>query len=258
VQPDLQIGSFSLHLYSLFFAVGLLAGGLFVNHYMQKLPVRQNYFFYAFFGIFIGARLFHCLFYDTHYYIAHPLEILLPIAFENGKAFFTGFNGLASHGGTLGLMAALAIFAKRNKVNYLQICDIFAVATPLAGGFIRLGNLMNSEIVGKPTSVDWAFIFPNVDLLPRHPAQLYEALWYFFLFFLAFFLFIRLKSRVKSGFFLFFCILGVAIFRFLIEFIKENQSPIEENMFYNIGQMLSVPFILAGFIFFFILLKKKV
>jgi prolipoprotein diacylglyceryl transferase len=257
VQPDWQIFGFSLHLYSLFFAAGLLAGGLFVNYYMQKLTVRQNYFIYAFSGIFIGARLFHCLFYDTHYYTARPLEIFLPIGFENGKLVFTGYYGLASHGGTLGLMAALAIFAKRNRANYLQICDIFAVATPLAGGFIRLGNLMNSEIIGKPTFVAWAFIFENIDGVPRHPAQLYEAVWCFFLFFLAFFIFLSVKNRVKYGFFTFFCILGVAIFRFFIEFLKENQSKIEENMLCNIGQMLSIPFILAGIVFFLFFFKKK-
>jgi prolipoprotein diacylglyceryl transferase len=275
----LQVSGISVHLYGLFFAAGLLAGGLVVNCFMKKLDVSQNYFIYAFLGIFIGARLFHCVFYEMGYYLMHPLEIFLPFSFENGKIAFTGFNGLASHGGTVGLIAGLWFYCKNARKGkraqgrkgktaqgrkgetfnfFLQICDIFALAVPLAGAFIRVGNLMNSEIIGAPTTVKWAFIFPSVDFIPRHPAQIYEAIWYFILFFLMLALFLTIKSRVRNGFFVAFGFLGVAIFRFLIEFVKANQVDFEKYMFFNIGQWLSLPFILAGFAIIFIFLKKKV
>ena len=137
VAPDLYVVGIPIHLYGVFFAFGLLVGGMAVIHLMRRYTASQSYLIYAFVGILIGARLFHCLFYDPMYYASHVAEIFLPIEEEGGKVVFGGFRGLASHGGVVGLMVALAIFARRNGLNYLEVCDIFAVATPLTGGFVR-------------------------------------------------------------------------------------------------------------------------
>ena len=247
IQPNLQIGSYSLHLYSLFFALGLLFGGFVVISLMKNYNTSQTYFIYAFAGIIVGARLFHCLCYEPSYYFSHPLQIFIPYAKIDGHWVLTGFNGLASHGGTIGLMIALFIYAKRNNIKYMQVFDVFAVATPLTGAFIRLGNLMNSEILGKPADLSFAFIFKNIDFIPRHPAQLYEALWYFMLFAVIFWIYKKTGyKKYKSGFYTGCGLVGVALFRFFIEFLKENQETFHNTLPINMGQILSIPFIIAG------------
>ncbi|MDR3327279.1 MAG: prolipoprotein diacylglyceryl transferase [Prevotellaceae bacterium] len=251
IPQNIQIGSFSIHLYGLFFALGLLFGGLTVYELIKNLKVKQNYFIYAFVGILFGARFAHCLFYEPEYYFVHPLEIFLPFVIENGKPVFKGFYGLASHGGVAGLMIALWLFARRNKVLTLQIYDIFAIALPLAGGFIRLGNLMNSEIIGTPTNLPWAFVFPSIDAIPRHPAQLYEAIWYFLLFVVMFVLYKKIGFKHQFGFYTGIGLIGIAVFRFFIEFIKENQANFESSLPLNMGQLLSIPFVIAGVILVF-------
>ena len=175
-----SIAGIAIRWYSIFWVIAILAGSQVVYKLYQSkgLPVDtfQNLFLYSFLGIFIGARLGHCLFYEPDYYLSHPLEIVLPVHFyPDGDWKFTGYAGLASHGGTLGLIIALAIFCRKTKIHYLDILDMMGIAAPLAAGFIRLANLMNSEIIGLPTDVPWAFVFERVDMLPRHPAQLYEA-----------------------------------------------------------------------------------
>lgn len=257
INPDITFFGFQVHLYGLFFALGLLFGGLVVMQKMQKINAAQSYFVYAFIGIFAGARLFHCLFYEPNYYFSHPLEMLLPCSFHNGELQFVGYQGLASHGGTLGLMVALWLYARKHKINYLQICDIFTFSVPLAGGFIRLGNLMNSEIVGAPTSAAWAFVFPRVDLIPRHPVQLYEAVWYFLLAAFMLILFKKIGFKYRYGFYMGIGLVGVAVFRFFIEFIKAPQVDFETAMLLNVGQLLSIPFILAGIFLTFWTIKKR-
>ena len=250
VPPDLQLGHFAVHLYGLLFAVGLFAGGLVVIALMKQYKTSQSYLIYAFLGIIIGARLFHCVFYDPYYYLAHWQEVLLPVAVDNdGGLRFSGFWGFASHGGVIGLMVALYIFCRRNNVGYLAICDVFAIATPITGAFIRLGNLMNSEILGKPADISTAFVFTNVDNVPRYPANLYEALWYFVLF-AVLWLWYKKKgfASYKSGFYTGVAFLGVAVFRFFIEFIKEDQEKYINALPLNMGQLLSIPFVVAGVI----------
>lgn len=250
VPPDLQLGHFTVHLYGLLFAVGLFAGGLVVIALMKQYKTSQSYLIYAFLGIIIGARLFHCVFYDPYYYLAHWQEVLLPVAVDNdGGLRFSGFWGFASHGGVIGLMVALYIFCRRNNVGYLAICDVFAIATPITGAFIRLGNLMNSEILGKPADISIAFVFTNVDNVPRYPANLYEALWYFVLF-AVLWLWYKKKgfASYKSGFYTGVAFLGVAVFRFFIEFIKEDQEKYINALPLNMGQLLSIPFVVAGVI----------
>lgn len=250
VPPDLQLGHFAVHLYGLLFAVGLFAGGLVVIALMKQYKTSQSYLIYAFLGIIIGARLFHCVFYDPYYYSLHWQEVLLPVVMDNdGGLRFSGFWGFASHGGVIGLMVALYIFCRRNNVGYLAICDVFAIATPITGAFIRLGNLMNSEILGKPADISTAFVFTNVDNVPRYPANLYEALWYFVLF-AVLWLWYKKKgfASYKSGFYTGVAFLGVAVFRFFIEFIKEDQEKYINALPLNMGQLLSIPFVVAGVI----------
>ena len=180
--------------------------------------------------------------------MAHPIEMFLPVGVdEMGNYYFSGYHGLASHGAVTGLMLALVLFKWFSKLEILPIMDWLALATPLAGAFIRLGNLMNSEIVGASTDVVWAFVFPEIDNLPRHPAQLYESLFFFVLFGVGVWLFKRLKyDGVRSGFYLSLQLMVIAGFRFCVEFVKEVQVGFERDMVLNMGQWLSVPLFLLG------------
>ena len=131
-------------------------------------------------GLFLGARLGHCLVYEYEYYFAHPLEILFPIRVKtDGTVIFSGYQGMASHGGLVGWIIAMVIYSWITGEKVLRTLDTIALVLPLAAGFIRLGNLANSEMIGIETDVPWAFVFERVDLVPRHPAQVYEALAYF-------------------------------------------------------------------------------
>lgn len=258
VSPDLQLGSLSIHLYGLFFAFGLLMGGIVVIRLMSQYRTSQSYLFYAFVGIIVGARLFHCLLYDPYYYCINWIEIFLPVKNIDGTMVFSGFWGFASHGGVVGLMIALLIFSKRNGISYLGVCDVFAIATPLTGAFIRLGNLMNSEILGKATDIPTAFIFTNVDNIPRHPAALYEALWYFVLFAVLWLVYKKNGfTKYKKGFYMGIAFVGVALFRFFIEFLKENQENFLNTLPINMGQILSIPFIVVGIVLTLKCYRKK-
>ncbi|PLX09617.1 MAG: prolipoprotein diacylglyceryl transferase [Marinilabiliales bacterium] len=197
-------------------------------------------------GTILGLRLGHCFFYEPEYYLSRPMEI-----------FKVWKGGLASHGGALGILIAIAIYAYKNKQSYLGLLDRIVVIIPLAGAFVRIGNLMNSEIVGKFTNVSWGFIFPRYDCPPphdcdisnltaRHPTQLYEALFYFILFAVMIIMYKRSKGNIKEGFLLGVFITLLFSFRFIIEFFKDVQVNFEQDMVINMGQILSIPFVLAG------------
>lgn len=186
-------------------------------------------------GTIIGARLGHVFFYDLGYYLHHPLKIF---------AIWEG--GLASHGGGIGIFAAMFLFSKKKNIPFLWIADKIALVVPLAGACIRLGNLMNTEMIGKPTDVPWAFVFLKVDRLPRHPAQLYEAIFCLALFALLLILRKRKLFAETHGNVLALLLLLLFSFRFIDEFFKINQSTFEDTMFLNMGQLLSLPFIIAG------------
>ena len=247
-----SIGNFTLLWYGVLFAVGLVLAGWYVWGRFKEFGIEQRHFenliIWSFFGIFLGARLGHCLFYEADYFLAHPIEMFLPVGVdEMGNYYFSGYHGLASHGAVTGLMLALVLFKWFSKLEILPIMDWLALATPLAGAFIRLGNLMNSEIVGASTDVVWAFVFPEIDNLPRHPAQLYESLFFFVLFGVGVWLFKRLKyDGVRSGFYLSLQLMVIAGFRFCVEFVKEVQVGFERDMMLNMGQWLSVPLFLLG------------
>jgi prolipoprotein diacylglyceryl transferase len=202
---------------------------------------------YGVIGMFAGMRLGHCLFYEPSYYFSHPLEIILPIQpTADGGYKFSGFQGLASHGGALGLIIALIIYAKKTKESIIKTIDLIAIVGGLAACFIRLANLMNSEIIGIPTNVPWAFIFVRDDNLPRHPAQLYESISYLMIFGLMVYLYRTRRANLQNGFFSGLVISLIFIARFFIEFIKEKQVPFEEQMKLDMGQLLSIPFIVLG------------
>ena len=247
-----SIGNFTLLWYGVLFAVGLVLAGWYVWGRFKEFGIEQRHFenliIWSFFGIFLGARLGHCLFYEADYFLAHPIEMFLPVGVdEMGNYYFSGYHGLASHGAVTGLMLALVLFKWFSKLEILPIMDWLALATPLAGAFIRLGNLMNSEIVGASTDVAWAFVFPEIDNLPRHPAQLYESLFFFVLFGVGVWLFKRLKyDGIRSGFYLSLQLMVIAGFRFCVEFVKEVQVGFERDMVLNMGQWLSVPLFLLG------------
>jgi len=236
--------------YNLLFVGGLIAGYLVVKNMFIKeninLDKLEKLTIYIFIGTILGARLGHCLFYDFSYFSQHPLEILLPIKKINDTYQYTGFRGLASHGGAIGVLLSIFIFSRKYKVNLLWILDRVAIAVPLTGAFIRIGNLMNSEIIGKPTNGNWGFVFKRVDLIPRHPTQIYEALVYLLIFGILMRLYKNKDLMNKKG--LIFGVFLVLLFssRFVIEFFKENQVGFENSMLINMGQLLSVPFVLIG------------
>ena len=201
---------------------------------------------YVIVGTVLGARLGHCFFYEASYFLQHPIEILLPIQKIQGTYQFVGFQGLASHGGTIGVLIAILLYCRKYKIKFLWILDRMAVAVPITAAFIRFGNFMNSEIYGKPTNGNWGVVFERDDLIPRHPTQLYEAFSYLLIFGILFFMFKSEKIKQTSGiiFGSFLTLLFLA--RFVIEFFKENQEAFENNMLINMGQILSIPFILIG------------
>jgi len=247
----LDLGFIAIRWYSLFWAIGLISVYLLMHRLYRQQKIREEQFepmfMYCFLGILIGARLGHCLFYEPGYYLSHPIEMLLPFRNVPGKGWtFTGYEGLASHGGTLGLMIALWLYAKHVGLKFLHVLDNVAIVTPICACAIRLGNLMNSEIIGRPTDVPWAFIFERVDMLPRHPGQLYEAICYAIFFGIHWFFYRRYPQKVGSGFFFGLCLFLIFTSRIFIEYTKENQEAFEEGMLLNMGQLLSIPFVVLG------------
>lgn len=204
---------------------------------------------YIIFGTVIGARLGHCFFYGPFFdvydadgflieegYLSHPLNIL--------KVYE---GGLASHGGAIGIITAMLLYGRKFKESYLWLFDRMVIVVPVARALIRLGNLMNSEIIGNITTLPWGFIFERIDPAhPRHPSQLYEALYCVILFIVFFILWLKYRQQLKQGFmFGLFCVL-LFMQRFLTEFLKENQVSFEDQLPLNMGQILSLPFIGIG------------
>lgn len=241
VSPEIfRLGPFAPRWYGVFFALGFFLGYMImVQIYRRENREEENLsslFLYIFAGTLVGARLGHVLFYQPDYYLTHPLEIL-----------FIWQGGLASHGGFLGVLIALYLYLRRyREMTFLQLSDRLVLAILPAAGLIRVGNFFNSEIVGVPTSAPWAVVFLRLDTLPRHPAMLYEAVFYLLVFAILYFAYWKSEIIKHSG-----RVLGagfVACFsaRFLIEFVKEDQVAFERYLPLNLGQLLSIPFILIG------------
>jgi phosphatidylglycerol---prolipoprotein diacylglyceryl transferase len=252
VSPDIfSIGPITIRWYGLLFALSFLIGYQIMLLIFSKENKSENdlndLVLYMILGTVIGARLGHCFFYNPEYYLSRPLEIL-----QVWK------GGLASHGAAIGILTAIYLYnRKKNSFSFLWLMDRIVITVALAGFFIRMGNFFNSEIVGKPTNAEWGVIFVR-DLehitVPRHPAQLYEAVAYLliFIFLLAFYF--RTKGISRHGLIFGFFLVLVFTFRFIIEFFKENQSLFEEKMFLNMGQLLSIPLILLGL---YLLIRKE-
>lgn len=255
--PDLTaltLGPLAIRWYSLCWLIGLLGAYYMVKWLYKDQKIKPELFdplfIYCFVGIIIGARLGHCIFYQPDYFLTsgkHFIEMLVPIHFlPDGGWKFTGYEGLASHGGTIALMFALWLYCRKTKLNVWQVLDNIAIATPITACCIRLGNLMNSEIIGKATDLPWAFIFERVDMTPRHPGQLYEAIAYFLFFFVGLYFYKVAKKPVGRGFFFGLCLTLIFTFRFFIEYTKDIQVDFENGMLFNMGQLLSVPLIILG------------
>ena len=255
--PDdtlLRIGSFGIRYYSLCWLAGLAGAYFMVKWLYRDQQIKESLFeprfLYCFISILVGARLGHCLFYDPAYYLSswdHFVEMLIPMRhLADGSWKFTGYEGLASHGGTLGLIIGLWLYCRNLKMNIWTVLDNIAIATPITACFIRLGNRMNSEIIGEVTYVPWAFIFTKVDQYPRHPGQLYEAIAYALFFFVGWFLYKKAKTRVGTGLFFGLCLTLIFTFRFFVEFTKDIQVDFEAGMPLDMGQLLSIPFVILG------------
>lgn len=240
---DPEIVSFwglSIRYYGLLFAGSFFVGYLIMQKIFKKegltIELLDKLTVYTAVGTVIGARLGHCLFYDPSYYLQNPLEII--------KIWH---GGLASHGAAIGILIALWYFSRKNKKPYLWTLDRIVIVVALAGFFIRMGNLMNSEIYGIPTELPWGFIFERKgEVIPKHPTQIYEALSYLLIFILLYAIYNRKGPQVKQG--LLFSLFLILLFsvRFFIEFIKEVQVEFEQTMSLNMGQWLSIPFVLLG------------
>jgi phosphatidylglycerol---prolipoprotein diacylglyceryl transferase len=250
---------FGVRWYGLLFAATFFFGYLIFRKFFKKKGLSDEMLdqltIYIALGTIIGARLGHCFFYDADYFLKHPFEILM---------IWKG--GLASHGGAIGILTALYLYVRKTKISFLWLIDRISVVAALGGFFIRTGNLMNSEIYGRPTNLPWGFSFINdrskVNFydpqtgellgqhLPCHPTQIYEALSYLLIFVVLFWLIRRYGSRLKEGVIFSWFLISVFTARFLIEYVKFEQSPFEVNMIskfhINMGQTLSIPFILIG------------
>lgn len=251
VSPEIfRIGSFAIRWYGLLFALSFVVGYQIISKIyadekrtqkdMESLTITMII------GTIIGARLGHCFFYDPGYYLSNPAKIL---------AVWEG--GLASHGAAIGILLALWYYVrKRPKFTMLWVLDRVVIVVALAGFFIRLGNFFNSEILGRAAEVPWAVVFSRIDEIPRHPAQLYEAFSYLFIFVFLYFSYRKAEGNVAPGSFFGWFLVLVFGARFVIEFYKEVQSPFEAGLPLDMGQLLSIPFVLAG-VYFLWKSKKK-
>lgn len=252
--PDpvaLSVFGISIWYYSLLFIMGTVLSVWVLKRIYREVDIPWGHLqilvVLSVCGLFLGARLGHCLIYDYAYYFSHPLEIFVPVtSLPEGGYVFHGFRGMASHGGLVGWMIALFAYSRITGEKVIRTLDSIALVLPLGACFIRLGNLMNSEMIGYPTDVSWAFVFERVDLFPRHPAQLYEAVGYLGIFGLNMFLYRNVGLDRFRGVFWGLTLVLVFGVRFLIEFLKEHQEAFEDQMGLDLGQWLSIPFILLG------------
>jgi prolipoprotein diacylglyceryl transferase len=235
----LHLGPLQLRWYGLLF-VGSFFLGLMLMQWIFKREgkdsaVLDTLLIYLIVGAVVGSRLMHCFAYEPDFYLSHPLEIL--------KVWK---GGLASHGGLLGSIIAIYIFSKRYHFDVIWLLSRTAIAGTITAAFVRIGNFFNSEILGLPSDKPWAIIFERVDMVPRHPVQLYEALSYLVLFVLMLEVYKRIKpdfaTRILPGIFLTF----MFTVRFLLEYTKTRQADYTTSLPFTTGQMLSIPFIILG------------
>jgi prolipoprotein diacylglyceryl transferase len=253
------LGGREVRWYGLLFAVGFAIGAYIVHQIWKKEKLKEEWFdklfFYVFVATAVGARLGHCLFYNPGYYLAHPIDML---------KIWEG--GLASHGGTLGIIIAVYFYSKNiTHKSMLWTFDRLVIPVGLVAAFIRMGNLMNSEIFGHPTNLPWGFRFirstewikPPISAMPCHPTQIYEAICYLITFALCMWLYWKKGAQKKEGFIFGVFLTGIFLSRFFIELLKNNQENFEAGMWLNMGQLLSIPFIIAGIILIKLRMKNE-
>ncbi|MBP3763529.1 MAG: prolipoprotein diacylglyceryl transferase [Bacteroidales bacterium] len=244
-----HIGSFDVRYYSLGFLCAFLFSYMILARMFKREQVDIGYLdkltIYVFLATLIGARLGHCLFYEPDYFLTseHWVEIVWP--FRSGR--FTGFQGLASHGAAIGILLAMWLYWRKYAMNIWWLLDRLVIVIALAGCFIRLGNLFNSEIYGHETSLPWGFIFLREgETVPKHPTQIYESLAYLAIFVGCLIYYIKNKGQLRSGTVFGWWLVVLWCVRLLVEFVKNDQVDFEAGMALNMGQLLSIPFILAG------------
>jgi prolipoprotein diacylglyceryl transferase len=240
IDPNIfTFGALQLRWYGLLF-VGSFFLGLMLLQWVYKRENRDpaildNLLIYIMVGAVIGARLMHCFAYEPEFYLSHPMEI-----------FKVWKGGLASHGGLLGVLLALYVFTKKYNESYMWLLSRVAMPGALTAAFVRFGNLFNSEILGLPTDKPWAIVFERIDMIPRHPVQLYEAFSYLTLLFILVMVYRKVTpafaTKILPGIFLTF----MFIMRFLLEYTKTRQADYTTSLPFTTGQMLSIPFILIG------------
>lgn len=251
VDPTMfTIGSFELRYYGLMWVLALLLG----ERIMSIFAYREGYspkiietgFVWIILGAILGARIGHCLFYEFDYYITKPWAMLTEI--RNG--------GMASHGSAIGMLLGMWITSRKCKMPYIWWLDRLMIPVAIGGMFVRLGNLLNSEIVGSPTTLPWGFKFMRLRenwglsadaVVAQHPTQLYEAICYLITFFVLVWLYFKKDmARRKSGVMFGVGVLGIFLSRFFIELVKLDQEEFEAGMLLNMGQLLSIPFIVMA------------
>jgi phosphatidylglycerol:prolipoprotein diacylglycerol transferase len=249
-----RIGSVAIRWYGLLFALSFVFGYLILMRIFKKeeIPVKvlDTLTTYMVIATVVGARLGHCFFYEPGYYLHHPLKI-----------FAVWEGGLASHGAAIGIITGMLLFSYYQKRPFLWVIDRIVIVVALSGFLIRTGNLMNSEIFGHQTSLPWGFFFerasdPAESLVPRHPTQIYEGLSYLAIFLFLWWYYYHKQGKPAPGFLFGMFLILVFGMRFLIEFLKEPQVGFEQNMALNMGQLLSIPFILAGILFVYLARRK--
>jgi phosphatidylglycerol:prolipoprotein diacylglycerol transferase len=261
----INLGFYTIQYYSLMFVISFVVGWFIMKKIYKNENVSliklDSLFIYMVLAILIGARLGHVIFYQSELITEDFFSIFLPISTVDGIKF-TGFRGLASHGAAIGVIIAMFMYSKKVlKQPVLWILDRVVVAVAFGAILVRFGNFMNSEIVGKPTNSDFGVVFTKLgEDYPRHPAQLYEALGYVFVFLLLLFVYWKTKKSKQRGYLFGLFLVTLWSVRFVVEFFKKSQQGFEDMLgnILSTGQWLSIPFIIAGIYFMFQSSKKKI
>lgn len=252
VSPEIfSFGGLHVRWYGLLFAIGFVVAYQTLLWIFKREDVRlkalESLTFYMIIATVVGARLGHCLFYEPDIYLPDPVKIL-----------YVWEGGLASHGAAVGIVLALILFLYKNRdINFYWIADRLTIVIAFVAGCVRLGNFVNSEILGKPANLPWAVTFPSHDMVPRHPAQLYEAITYFSLFTLLLVIYKLKSDKLPKGLLagIFLTVMFTA--RFLIEYVKDVQVAFENTLSFHLGQYFSIPFVVFGLVMIYLAFKNQ-